>query len=173
MRKFDSIGLALCDLQGEVFELSAQLENVSTEIFVRRFVYSSVAKMFDDTSILYTDRTSADIVAMVEEEYQNAECGTVKYDKEELYWIGYFYRYFAYTYEKTTKNIYKIIKSKELRVLYPGYHSLSVAQAIEQVLEAKKIDLSEENELQRQLEICKRIRKEYEERRKRKEEMPK
>ena len=99
MRKFDSIGLALCDLQGEVFELSAQLENVSTEIFVRRFVYSSVAKMFDDTSILYTDRTSADIVAMVEEEYQNAECGTVKYDKEELYWIGYFYRYFAYTYD--------------------------------------------------------------------------
>ena len=166
MREFDTAGLFLCDLQGKVLEKSTILEGVSSEVFIRRFVYSKTAKLFDDTTILYTSLPSEDVVEMVEEEYQNAKYGTAMFNTEELYWIGYFYRYFSYVYEKSTKYMYKIIKPKELRILYPAYHALSVAQAIERVLEAKGIDLSEENELQRQLEIYKRIRAEYEERRK-------
>ena len=60
--------------------------------------------------------------------------------KEIMYWIGYIYRYWSYTYQKTSKQIYKFIKPKELRSLYYPYHSLDPAQAIERILEAKGVD---------------------------------
>lgn len=119
MRKFDATGLLLCDLQGKVFEKSAVLEGVSSEIFIRRFAYSKTAKLFDDASVLYASSIPEDVVEMVGEEYQYAQYGSNKFANEELYWIGYFYRYFSYTYEKSSKNVYKIIKPRELRILYP------------------------------------------------------
>ena len=67
-----------------------------------------------------------------------------KYSEPEMYWIGYIYRYWAYTSAKTSKQIYRIIKPKELRDLYYPYHSLDPAQAIERILEAKGIN---ENDL--------------------------
>ena len=44
MRKMDKDGLLLCDLQGNAFELSIQLTATSSEIFMRRFMNSKVAK---------------------------------------------------------------------------------------------------------------------------------
>ena len=52
MRKMDKDGLLLCDLQGNAFELSIQLTATSSEIFMRRFMNSKVAKMMDNESIL-------------------------------------------------------------------------------------------------------------------------
>ena len=40
----DKDGLLLCDLQGNAFELSIQLTATSSEIFMRRFMNSKVAK---------------------------------------------------------------------------------------------------------------------------------
>ena len=62
------------------------------------------------------------------------------------------YRYFSYTYNKSSKQVYKIVKPKELRKLYPAYHTLGVDQAIERILEAKGIN-PQENELERQYAI--------------------
>ena len=96
---------------------------------------------------------------MVTEEYKASKYGSVKYSWEEMYWIGYLYRYFSYTYNKSSKQVYKIVKPKELRKLYPAYHTLGVDQAIERILEAKGIN-PQENELERQYAIFKRIREE-------------
>lgn len=38
MRKMDKDGLLLCELQGKIFELSIDSLDISSEIFVRRFV---------------------------------------------------------------------------------------------------------------------------------------
>ena len=84
--------------------------------------------------------------------------GTVKYTHNEMYWIGYIYRYFAITYEFTSARVYKIIKPKELRELFLPYHTLDPSQAIERILEAKGLLLDEEAELQRQYEIFRKIR---------------
>ena len=77
-----------------------------------------------------------------------------------MYWIGYIYRYFAYTYEWTSSRIYKNIKPKELRGVYLPYQTLDPAQAIERILEAKGLPTNEEEELQRQYAIFRRIRNE-------------
>ncbi len=157
MRIIDRLGLLLCDLQGEVFEQSIGLAETSSEIFIRRFMYSKTAKMLDDETIIASNTQAKDIVEMVEEEYGASKYGSVKYSRDEMHWIGYLYRYFAYTYNISSKQVYKIVKPKELRKLYPAYHTLGVDQAIERILEAKGLKL-QEDELRRQYEIFKGIR---------------
>ena len=118
-----------------------------------------IEKMLDNETIISSNTQAKDIVEMVEEEYGASKYGSVKYSREEMYWIGYLYRYFSYTYNKSSKQVYKIVKPKELRKLYPAYHTLGVDQAIERILEAKGIN-PQENELERQYAIFKRIREE-------------
>ena len=96
---------------------------------------------------------------MIEEEYGASKYGSVKYNLNELYWIGYLYRYFSYTYNMSSIQVYKIVKPKELRGLYLPYHTLDPSQAIERILEAKGYPINEEEELKRQYEIFRRIRK--------------
>ena len=150
MRKMDKDGLLLCDLQGNAFELSIQFTSTSSEIFMRRFMNSKVAKMIDNESILQMNVQPKDIIKRVEEEYKESKYG--------MYWIGYLYRYFSYTYELSSTQVYKIVKPKELRGLFLPYHTLSPEQAIERVLEAKGMILNLEDEINRQLEIYKKIR---------------
>ena len=160
MKKINKQGLHLCDLQAKTFECSIDLTSVSSEIFIRRFMNSQIAKLMDNESVLQTHLHQKDYLSMIEEEYVSSTYGSVKYTHNEMFWIGYLYRYFCYTYELTSVQVYKIVKPKELRGLFLGYHSLDPAQAIERILEAKGLLLDEESELKRQYEIFKRIRKE-------------
>lgn len=85
MRKIDSIGLLLCDLQGEAFERSIELTETSSEIFMRRFMYSKTVKMLDNETIISSNMQAKDIVEMVTEEYKASKYGSVKYSREEMY----------------------------------------------------------------------------------------
>ncbi len=102
---------------------------------------------------------AADILKLIDEEYGKSEYGSVKYSLDELYWIGYIYRYYAYTYDKTSKQVYKIVKPKELRDLFLPYHTMDPAQAIDRILEAKGLVNTDDYEERRQFEIFKKIRK--------------
>lgn len=160
MRKMDKDGLLLCDLQGNAFELSIELTATSSEIFMRRFMNSKTVKTLDNESILQMNTQPKDIIEQVEEEYKPSKYGSVKYTKDEMYWIGYLYRYFSYTYELSSRRVYKIVKPKELRELFLPYHTLSPEQAIERILEAKGLNLNIED-INRQFEIYKRIRNQH------------
>lgn len=109
---------------------------------------------------MQTNIQAKDILNMIEEEYGASKYGSVKYNLNELYWIGYLYRYFSYTYNMSSIQVYKIVKPKELRGLYLPYHTLDPNQAIERILESKNLLLDEKKELERQYEIFKRIRNE-------------
>ena len=160
MRKISKDGLLLCKLQAETFENSIDKMDTSSEIFIRRFMKSEIAKRLDDESILETNIQANDILELINEEYGISNYGSVKYTRNEIYWIGYIYRYFASTYEMSSTQVYKIVKPKELRGLFLPYHTMDPAQAIERILEAKNMIVDEEAELKRQYEIFKRIRKE-------------
>ena len=160
MKKISKDGLLLCDLQAKTFECAVDLTSVSSEIFIRRFMNSRIAKIMDNESILQTNIHEKDILDMIEDEYGKSEYGSVKYTHDEMFWIGYVYRYFGYTYELSSIQVYKIVKPKELRGLFLAYHTLDPAQAIERILEAKGLWVNEETELKRQYEIFKKIRKE-------------
>mgnify|MGYP005763002841 CR=1 FL=1 len=151
MKKIDKDGLLLCELQATAFENSIDKMESSSEIFIRRFMRSKIAKRLDNESVLESNIQANDILQLVDEEYG-------KYTHNEMYWIGYLYRYFSITYELTSAQVYKIIKPKELRGLFLPYHTMDPSQAIERILEAKGMLADENAELERQYEIFKRIR---------------
>ena len=155
MRAFDEIGLKLSRMQAELFVLSASKLECSSPIFLRRFMLSKVAARMDQDGFLYESCTVDGILQEIEEEFGATNYGKEKYSTEELYWMGYLYRYWCYTYEKSSKQVYKLMKPKELRGLYYPYHSLDPAQAIERILEAK--NLGEEDLTQKGVEILRRI----------------
>ena len=158
MIKIDKDGLLLCDIQAKAFEMSASALETSSEVFIRRFMNSDAAKQLDNKAVLQSNMQAGDILILIEEEYGKSNYGSVKYTLNELYWIGYIYRYFAYTYEKTSLQVYKIIKPKELRGLFLPYHTMDPAQAIDRILESKGLANDTADEEQRQFEIFKRIR---------------
>ena len=94
----------------------------------------------------------------IEEEYGKSDYGSVKYTENELYWIGYIYRYYSYTYARSSVQVYKTIKPKELRSLFLPYHTMDPAQAIDRIIEAKGLPSDNIDEEQRQFQIFKRIR---------------
>ena len=61
MRKFDKDGLILCEMQGQVFEMSIETTSTSSEIFIRRFMQSIIAKSLDSGDILQTNIQPKDI----------------------------------------------------------------------------------------------------------------
>lgn len=158
VRKLDKDGLLLCDLQAKTFEAAVDMASISSEIFIRRFMNSKIVKSMDDISILQRNVHEKDILEMVEEEYGKLKYGSVKYSRNEMFWIGYIYRYFSYAYRLSSIQVYKIIKPKELRGLFLPYHTMDPAQAIERILESKGMLNDSEAELKRQFEIYKRIR---------------
>ena len=54
MKAFDKDGLLLCNLQATTFEMSIETESMSSEVFIRRFMNSHVAKDLDNESALQT-----------------------------------------------------------------------------------------------------------------------
>ena len=160
MKKISKDGLLLCELQAETFENSIDKIESSSEIFIRRFMKSEIAKRFDNESVLESNIQANDVLELVIEQYGASDYGSVKYTRNEIYWIGYIYRYFAFTYELASAQVYKIVKPKELRGVFLPYHTMDPAQAVERILEAKGILMDENEELNRQYEIFKRIRRE-------------
>ena len=157
MRKIDEIGLKLSKMQAEVFAASVSVTNCSSPIFLRRFMNSQVAQRMDSGGFLFEACDVNQIFEEINTEFGDSSYGKEKYSEAELYWIGYMYRYWSYTHQKTSKQIYKFIKPKELRSLYYPYHSLDPAQAIERILEAKGVD--EKNLTARGVKILRDIMK--------------
>lgn len=160
MKKMNRDGLLLCELQAKAFENSIKKMDSSSEIFIRRFMRSRIAKRIDDESILDSNIQADDILDLVDEEYGISNYGSVKYTRNEMYWIGYIYRYFAITYELTSVQVYKIVKPRELRSLFLPYHTMDPSQTIERILEAKGFLTDEKSELERQYKIFRKIRNE-------------
>lgn len=136
MKKMDEEGLKLCALQADVFAGSLTAMRCSSPIFIRRFMNSQVASRMDRRGFMLGASNATCILNEVDSQYGQTSYGKERYGQEELYWLGYLYRYWAYTYEKSSKQVYKQMKVKDLRKLYYPYHSLDPAQAIERILEA-------------------------------------
>ncbi len=158
--KIDKNGLLLCELQAKAFELSQEFMQTSSAIFIRRFMNSEVAKNLDKGVFLERSIEEKGILNRINEEYGISQYGKEKYTKNELYWIGYIYRYYAYTYNISSRQAYKKIKPKELRSLFLAYHTMDPKVAIERILESKNLILNEEEKFLKQYEIYRKMRKE-------------
>jgi hypothetical protein len=104
----------------------------------------------------YLPFESENCFAILEKEFGPFSYGKEKFSEEELFWIGYLYRYWAYTYGESSKRLYKTIGPKSLRNVYLPYHTLDPANAIARLLETRGIvekDLNVEG-----LRLMKKIR---------------
>lgn len=158
MRQIDSDGLLLCKIQGNLFEESLSKTDCSSEVFIRRYMNSNVVKELDSLSFLDDTKTTDNIFEELNEEYGVSTYGKSRFNKEALYWMGYIYRYFSYTYDLSSKQVYKIIKPKELNEVYLPYHTFDPKFAIERILEEKNISLCEDSLFNRNYDIFKKIR---------------
>lgn len=158
MKEFDEYGLEICRYQAKLFSESLNRTKCSSPIFLRRFMYSETARRMDKNGFLFEAFSVTDVIEEIEEEYGESAYGTIRYDREELYWMGYIYRYWAYMQKMSSKSLYRLVKPEELRKLYFPYHSLDPGQAVERIMESK--GLSEEDYIKRGVEILRRIRNE-------------
>lgn len=156
MKKMDSYGLKLCKFQAELFQKSMSEAECGSKIFIRRFMYSDVAKRMDKDGFLYGAFDITDAINEIEIEFGPSDYGKEKFKGEELYWTGYIYRYWSYISGQSSKQIYKIVKPDELKKLYFPYHSLDPEQAIERIKESKGI--VDVDDITRGVEILRKVR---------------
>lgn len=160
-REMDQVGLLLCDVQGKIFEQSVTSEECSSSIFIRRYMNSKFVSRMDNLTFINESMTIEEIFEELDIEYGKTSYGKIKFSVNEMYWIGYIYRYLSYVYQIDSKNAYKIIKGTELRHLFFAYHSLDPMNAIDRILEAKSIVLDKDNhQLTKEgVEILRRIKR--------------
>ncbi|MDB7979220.1 antitoxin [Faecalicoccus pleomorphus] len=144
-RKMDQVGLLLCDIQGKIFEQSVIREECSSNIFIRRYMNSKFVSRMDNLTYINESMTIEEIFEELDIEYGKTSYGKIKFSVNEMYWIGYIYRYLSYVYQIDSKNAYKIIKGTELRHLFFAYHSLDPMSAIDRILEAKSLVLDKDS----------------------------
>ena len=127
----DEIALKLCDIQGRLFELSANQKYDSIK-FIRVFMNSDVSRALDSK---YNRMQWAGEEYLLEEVVDNAgnkvSVGGEVFSKDVLYWIGYIYRYWHYYSGEDSKKIYKQAPVEDMKRKYMMFHTMDTVLAIE------------------------------------------
>ena len=155
MKKVTPEGRKQCEAQGELFEASTRLFPGGSAVFVRRFMRSKLARRLDEGAFLVEPSSPEHMLDELEAEYGVCKYGSDVYSGDEMYWMGYLYRYWCLAYGMPSKTVYKTIGARELRGLYYPYHTLAVEAAIERIMEAKGLD--EETPVERGVRLLKAI----------------
>lgn len=138
MREFDHNGLLLAEFQGKLFEKSEEL-NCSSPIFFRRFLHSNLLKNLDNgnNSLISFDVNEG--IHSILEQFGDTSYGKEKYSKSALFWMGYMYRYIAYTREQTTSYIMNLFKYQQMNAVYYSYHTQDPEWCISSLLDLNNL----------------------------------
>ena len=131
----NELQLKLCDIQGRLFELSAD-NSYESSTFIKVFMTSDVAKALDSTY---------NRMQWAVEEYLLEELTAIKgnnlikkgeiYSKDILYWIGYLYRYWHFYKNESSVKIYKQAPAKIMKRNYLIFHTMAPELAIDDLKE--------------------------------------
>lgn len=140
MREFDHNGRLLAKYQAKIFEKSIGECGCSSPIFLRRFKQSQVASKIDlsKSSLLTLEPVVA--LRLINEEFKENDYGQIKYQADEMFWMGYIYRYICYTRDCSTRFIFNLIPPNELKRMYYVYHTQSEEYVVRSILEIKNLD---------------------------------
>ena len=134
----DELQLKMCDIQGRLFELSAD-NNYGSANFVKVFMTSEVAKALDST---YNRMQWAGEEYLLEELVDVAGDKLSKegeiFSKDILYWMGYLYRYWHYYTKEDSVKIYKQASVATMKRNYLMFHTMAPELAIEDLKEIYK-----------------------------------
>lgn len=146
MREFDENGLFLANLQAETFGLSTSISNCGSLTFIRRYIYSDYCLSLDNLSALKEIITPREIIEGIDAQYSNSY-GSMIIDYDRMYWLGYIYRYYSYTKNLSSIQVYKIIKPNELLKTYLPFHTQDPKKVIQLIEEMKGVDYDSTDKL--------------------------
>lgn len=131
----DELQIKLCDIQGRLFELSAE-KKIPSAAFIKAFMTSDVAKALDSRynrmQWMGEEYLLDEVVSTVGDSLTGA--GEV-YQKDVLYWIGYIYRYWHYYTGESSTKILRQAPVKTMKRNYLMFHTMDPVVAIEDLKE--------------------------------------
>ena len=131
----DELQLKLCDIQGRLFELSAE-KKLPSAAFIKTFMTSETAKALDSRynrmQWMGEEYLLEEILSSAGEALSGA--GEV-YQKDVLYWIGYIYRYWHYYTGESSAKILRQASAATMKRNYLMFHTMDPVVAIEDLKE--------------------------------------
>ena len=133
MKTLDMFELQLCEIQGRLFERSS-IKNLDSGDFIEKFMNSKTCEFMD---LPYDRLQWAGEEYILENLLEETDVKPVgeMYDKEELFWAGYVYRYWHFLTGENGREIYNQAKARKMKGCYFGFHILDAAMAIENLKE--------------------------------------
>ena len=130
----NELQLKMCDIQGRLFELSAD-KKYSSSAFIKVFMISPVAKSLDSKfnhmQWAGEEYLLDEIVSSVDTETFSKNSDVLS--KDVLYWIGYIYRYWHYMTGESSKEIYNQAPVKVMKQNYAKFYMITPEGATEQI----------------------------------------
>ena len=131
----DELKLKLCDIQGRLFELSAE-KGYGSASFIKTFMTSEIAKDLDSK---YNRMQWAGEEYLLDEIVSSnpdmaASNGEV-FSADVIYWIGYLYRYWHFYTGEDSAKIYKQAPVETMKRNYMMFHTMDPTLAIEDLKE--------------------------------------
>ncbi len=134
----DELKLKLCDIQGRLFELSAE-KGYGSAAFIKTFMISEIAKDLDSK---YNRMQWAGEEYLLEEIISaNADIASSAgevFSADVIYWIGYLYRYWHFYTGENSVKIYKQAPVETMKRNYMMFHTMDPTLAIEDLKEIYK-----------------------------------
>ena len=131
----NELQIKLCDIQGRLFELSAE-KKIDSAAFIKVFMMSETAKALDSD---YNRMQWAGEEYLFEEVISSADDSIKKngeiFSADVLYWIGYIYRYWHYYTDEDSTKIYKQAPVETMKRNYMIFHTMDPSLAIEDLKE--------------------------------------
>jgi hypothetical protein len=136
-KELSSFELQLCDIQGRLFELDLK-ENLEYPDFAEKFMNSETARFLDYPYDRLQWAGEEYILENLMEEAVLKQCRGENYSQEQVYWMGYVYRYWHFYTGETSREIYTQADAVQMAECYLGFHTLDVSMAIEDLKEIHK-----------------------------------
>jgi len=131
----DELQLKLCDIQGRLFELSAE-KGYGSAVFIKAFMTSEIAKDLDSK---YNRMQWAGEEYLLDEIVSSnpdvASSDGEIFSADVVYWIGYLYRYWHFYTGERSVQIYKQAPVETMKRNYMMFHTMDPTLAIEDLKE--------------------------------------
>lgn len=130
----DELQIKLCDIQGRLFELSAE-KGIGSAAFVRLFMTSETARALDsDYNRLQWAGEEYLLEEVLDADVKREKGGEV-YSPDMLYWIGYLYRYWHFYTGEDSARIYKQAPVQTMKRNYMIFQTMDPGLAVEDLKE--------------------------------------
>ena len=132
----------MCELQGEVFEISESVFRCGSSYFISKYMKSAIAKKLDAINDQYNYFGTTSVIYALTMQYQSLNKREGEhYPSQVLKWIGYIYRAYCIITKQYSYKVYKDLKSEQLLSLYDSFHTFSpeyCVSQLEKIIKEKK-----------------------------------